>query len=124
MDFVVVIVLLVVLVTGASLLGIGFGRSGPAGLLGGLFSAPSLDWPHGVQEEDRDRVWSWEAAAAEPPATEPPATEPPDAEVVEVTAVRAPVQRVRRRLRDGAVAASGRAAAAVAPSTGPSGRGS
>jgi hypothetical protein len=119
-SIVVVIVLLVVLVKGASLLGIAFGRSGPAGLLGGMFSAPSLDWPHGVQEEDRDRVWSWDL-----PRTEQPTTEPPAAEVVEVTAERAPVQRVRgRRLRDGAVAPSGRAAAAVAQSTGPSGRGS
>jgi hypothetical protein len=123
MDLVVFIVLLVVLVKGASVLGVAFGRSGPAGLLGGMFAAPSLDWPHGVQEEDRDRAWSWEAAAAELPATEPPGVEV--VEVVEVTAERAPVQPVRRRrARDGVVAISARAAVAVAPSAGQSGRGS
>jgi hypothetical protein len=93
MDLVVLIVLIVLiaaLVKGASYLGITFGRSGPAGLLRGMFSAPSLDWPHGVQEEDRERIWSWEA-----PATGPPAKEAPDAEVVEVTEERVPVRRVR-----------------------------
>jgi hypothetical protein len=29
-------------------------------LLGGLFAGPGeLGWPAGVQEEDRDRIWSW-----------------------------------------------------------------
>ena len=90
MDLVVLIVLIAALVKGASLLGITFGRSGPAGLLGGMFSAPTVDWPQGVQEEDRDRVWSWS-----PPPAESKAGEAPDAEVVESLDERAPVQRVR-----------------------------
>jgi hypothetical protein len=90
MDFVVLIVLVAALVKGASYLGITFGRSGPAGLLQGMFSNSSLGWPHGVQEEDRDRLWSWE----EPPA-ERPAAEPPAGEVVDATGERAQLQRVR-----------------------------
>jgi hypothetical protein len=36
------------------------GRAGPAGLFTGLFVAPALGWPHGVQEEDGDRPWRWD----------------------------------------------------------------
>jgi hypothetical protein len=35
-------------------------RPTDAALLGGLFAGPGeLGWPPGVQEEDRDRIWSW-----------------------------------------------------------------
>jgi hypothetical protein len=64
-------------------------RTGLAGLFRGMFSAPTLGWPDGVQEEDRDRVWSWA----------PPDAEPDDADVIELggsTIDPAPVNPVRR----------------------------
>jgi hypothetical protein len=72
----------------------GNGRASPAGLFAGMFVAPGLGWPVGVQEEDRDRLWSW---AAPPPRPEVPPG-PPVAELIDLDAGGVPVQRVRRRL--------------------------
>jgi hypothetical protein len=44
------------------------GRASPAGLFVGMFAAPGLGWPEGVQEEDRDRLWSWDVPSLEPEA--------------------------------------------------------
>jgi hypothetical protein len=41
-------------------------QAGPAGLFSGLFVGPSLGWPAGVQEEDRDRPWAWAVGLTEP----------------------------------------------------------
>lgn len=53
------------------------GRASPAGLFAGIFVAPGLGWPEGVQEEDRDRLWSWDASPSSSSITiEPPAAQP------------------------------------------------
>jgi hypothetical protein len=46
-------------------------------VIGGLFQAPHLSWPAGVQEDD-DASWSWARAAAggEAPDPDPGATHP------------------------------------------------
>ena len=88
MDLLVYFVVFGVLATGLLVLRGAYGRSGPTGLLRGMFSSPSLGWPEGVQEEDRDRVWSWDTAP----------TEPDDADLIDLgdaSIEPAPVHRIR-----------------------------
>ncbi len=87
MELLIYVVVFGVLARAFALLGGGYGRSGPSGLLSGLFNSPGLGWPEGVQEEDRERVWSWA----------PPAVVPDDADLIDVPTLGvepAPVQRV------------------------------
>ncbi len=87
MEVVVSLIALVAFATGARMLGSASGRAGPAGLFRGLFGSTGLGWPTGVQEEDRDRLWSW-AEPAEP-------QDEPDDELVDVSEGAVPVRRVR-----------------------------
>jgi hypothetical protein len=89
MELVVGLIALVAFATGARMLGSAYGRGGPSGMFRGLFGATGLDWPAGVQEEDRDRVWSWSEPA------EPAEPVDPDGELVEVSNGAVPVGRVR-----------------------------
>jgi hypothetical protein len=68
-----------------------YGRASPAGLFAGMFVAPGLGWPEGVQEEDLDRPWSWETPSPAREATR----EPPVAELIDVEDAGIPVHRVR-----------------------------
>ena len=68
-----------------------YGRASPAGLFAGMFVAPGLGWPEGVQEEDLDRPWSWETPSPARAAT----PEPPAAELIDVEDAGIPVHRVR-----------------------------
>lgn len=72
-----------------------YGRASPAGLFAGMFVAPGLGWPRGVQEEDRDRPWGWDASTPAP-ATAP---DPPVAELIDVEDGGIPVHQVRLGLR-------------------------
>jgi len=100
MDLVVLIVALVVVLRVAALVVGSLRRSGPSDLLGGLFVAPSLGWPHGVQEEDLERAW-----VPRPPATAvalgPVGAEPADAEpvaeILDLVGARMMCSPVRRR---------------------------
>ena len=97
MDVAVVIVMLVAVAVAASVVWSLLGRSGPSDVLAGLFVAPTLGWPHGVQEEDRERAWvpsPGEADGAGAPAGGGPG-DAPSAEVVDVETERAPLRRVR-----------------------------
>jgi hypothetical protein len=88
MELLIYLVVFGVVAKGLLTIGGVYGRSGPAGLLGGMFSSPTLGWPHGVQEEDRDRAWSWD----------PPPNEPDDVDLFDVGDVPvepAPVHRLR-----------------------------
>ena len=67
MELVVYIAVLGVLARVLTMVGAVYSRASPSGFLTGLFTAPTLGWPVGVQEEDRDRVWNWD---------------PPDSDVV------------------------------------------
>ncbi len=69
----------------------GYGRASPAGLFAGLFVAPGLGWPEGVQEEDRDRLWSWDAPRPERDAPRGP----PVAELIDLEFGGVPVWPVR-----------------------------
>jgi len=71
--------------------GSAYGRASPAGLFAGMFVAPGLGWPVGVQEEDRDRPWGW----VTPPRARPAAPEPPGPALVDIEDAGIPVQRVR-----------------------------
>jgi hypothetical protein len=89
MDLLIYIVVFGALATGLIVLGGTYGRSGPTGLLRGMFSSPTLGWPVGVQEEDRDRIWSWDQLP----------TEPDDADLIDLGDARiesSPVHRVHR----------------------------
>ncbi len=67
MELVLSIIFLGILLRGARLLGVWFGRAGPAGLFVGLVGGSAqLGWPIGVQEEDRDRPWGTLGAAGSP----------------------------------------------------------
>jgi hypothetical protein len=66
MDVVTYIVVLAFLGRIALAIGGAYARIGPSDFLSGLFSAPTLGWPSGVQEEDRERLWSWSPAPASP----------------------------------------------------------
>ena len=68
MEVALLIALVVLLARGARFLGMMDARAqqAGAGVLDGLFAlsreysrSGELGWPHGVQEEDRDRVWTW-----------------------------------------------------------------
>lgn len=59
-------------------------RRAGATLLEGLFTRPDgLGWPPGVQEEDRDRIWSW----SPPPETV-------EGDLIDAGVAAVPVQRV------------------------------
>jgi hypothetical protein len=58
--------ILVVLARALGVLGRVYARASPSGLLDGMFSAPTLGWPVGVQEEDREQIWNWTAPAPDP----------------------------------------------------------
>ena len=66
MEVVLDIVVLGALARAFMAIGRVYGRVSPAGLLSGLFTAPTLGWPIGVQEEDRDRAWSWSTPTSSP----------------------------------------------------------
>lgn len=83
------LIALVAFAMGARMLGSACGRAGPAGMFRGLFDSPGLDWPTGVQEEDRDRLWSW----AQPVKPEEPLADVQ--ELVEVREQAVSVSRVR-----------------------------
>jgi hypothetical protein len=88
MELLIYLAVFAVVAYGLVALGGAYVRAGPAGLFGGMFRAPTLGWPVGVQEEDRDRVWSWA----------PPGAEPDDADVIDLggsTVEPTPVRRVR-----------------------------
>lgn len=88
MDLLVYLVVSLIVAKGLMMIGGVDGRSGPAGLFRGMFSSPNLGWPRGVQEEDRERAWSWDS----------PPTEPDDVDLIDVgdvTVEPAPVQRLR-----------------------------
>jgi hypothetical protein len=74
----------------------GSGRTEPSVLFEGLFSAPDLGWPHGVQEEDRDRLWSWDPpplrSDARPIEAHP---QLPKAELIDLVVGGVPVRPVR-----------------------------
>ena len=61
MEVALLIVFAALLARGARVLGVHVrARPTDVALLGGLFAGPGeLGWPPGVQEEDRDRIWSW-----------------------------------------------------------------
>jgi hypothetical protein len=67
-EAVLLIALVALLARGARFLGIMDARAQRAGdgVINGLFAlsreysrSGELGWPHGVQEEDRDRIWTW-----------------------------------------------------------------
>lgn len=78
MEVLILIALVALLARGARFLGMMEARSGRIGdgvvdALNGMFvlsreysRSGELGWPRGVQEEDRDRVWSWSPPAAAP----------------------------------------------------------
>ena len=89
MEIVVSLMALVAFATGARMLWSTDARAGPAGLFRGLFGSQGLDWPTGVQEEDRDRLWSW----ADPPEPVDPAET--EDELVDLSVGAVPVRPVR-----------------------------
>ena len=66
MDLLIYVVVFGALAKGLIVLGGAHGQSEPTGLLRGMFSSPTLGWPEGVQEEDRDRIWAWDSLPTEP----------------------------------------------------------
>lgn len=91
-EVVLLIALVALLASGARFLGMMEARAGRAdnvdGVVDGLNGmfllsreysrSGQLGWPHGVQEEDRDRVWTWS-----PPA-QAPQSEAPDGDFIEI----------------------------------------
>ena len=64
--------------------------------MSGLFRAPDLGWPTGVQEDD-DLHWTWAATGAEPEADpRTPAVEP-EWQELDSSSLRVPTQPIVRR---------------------------
>ena len=112
MDLIICIVVLWALAKGILAIGGVHRRVSLGGFFGGMFAAPTLGWPTGVQEEDRDRIWSWEAPLPTPASGDPAAvyrdperafaTLDPDlggGEIEDVATAPIPVRRVRGRAR-------------------------
>ena len=65
--------------------------------VGGMFHAPDLGWPSGVQEDD-DMHWSWAAGTPGEPAdrTVVRRTAAPELEEIDARSIRLPLQPIRR----------------------------